>query len=152
MMKKIPTVFLQVLIALIGIGALSFLIREPQTEGVNAHATLFQMYFSLFVAYVYIASIPFFVALYQAIKMLGYARQDKEFSQESLKAVRTMKLCGLVMIGFAVVSVIFMIGGDPDDRPGGVFMRLLITLLSATIASVGAMFERIFQKVERHGI
>jgi hypothetical protein len=46
---------------------------EPHVEGVNAHATLFEKYFNPFVVYAYVASIPFFVALYQAFKVLGYA-------------------------------------------------------------------------------
>ena len=61
-MKRSSTMFLQAVIVLIGVGALAFMLGEPHIEGVNAHATLFEMYFNLFVAYVYIASIPFFVA------------------------------------------------------------------------------------------
>jgi hypothetical protein len=144
-MKRSSTVFLQVVIVLIGIGALAFMLWEPHVEGVNAHATLFEMYFNSFVAYVYIASIPFFVALYQAFKVLGYAGQNKVFSQEAVKALRTIKYCALAIIGFVAVSVLFMISGDRDDRPGGVFMRVLITFPSIVVATAAAMFERILQ-------
>src|ERR1051325_3604891 len=126
-MKKGSTIFLQVIIVFIGVGALAFMIWEPHVEGVNAHAKVFQMYFNSFVAYAFIASIPFFVALYQAFKLLGYVRQNKVFSQEAVKALRTLKYCTLAIIGFVAISVIFMIHGDPDDRPAGVFMRLLVT-------------------------
>jgi hypothetical protein len=138
--------FLQVVIALIGIGALAFLLWEPLVEGVNAHATLFEKYFNLFVGYVYLASIPFFVALYQAIKVLGYAGQNRIFSQEAVKALRTMKYCALAIIGFVAVSVVFMIGGDREDRPGGTFMRILVAFPSIVVATAAAMFERILQK------
>jgi len=144
-MKKGSTIILQTIIALIGIGALAFLLWEPHVEGVNAHATLFEKYFNLFVAYVYIASIPFFVALYQAFKVLGYAGQNKVFSQEAVNALRTIKYCALAIIGFVAVSVIFMIGGDRDDRPGGTFMRILVTFPSIVVATAAAMFERILQ-------
>src|SRR5882757_4418154 len=74
-MKKrplVPTKFLQAVIVLIGIGALALMLWEPHIEGRNAHATLFEIYFKdPFLAYAYIASIPFFVALYQAFKVLG---------------------------------------------------------------------------------
>ena len=71
-MKRSSTIFLQIVIVLIGIGALALLLWEPHLEGVNKHATLFEMYFKdSFLAYVYVASIPFFVALYQAFKVLG---------------------------------------------------------------------------------
>ena len=133
---------------LIGIGALAFLLWEPHVEGRNAHATLFEMYFKdPFLAYMYIASIPFFVALYQAFKVLGYVRQNKTFSPATVKALRTIKYCAIAIIGFVAVSVIFMypMFGDKDDRPAGVFMRILITFPSFVIATAAAMFERILQ-------
>ena len=145
-MKRGSTLFLQIVLLLIAIGALFFLIWEPNVEGVNAHATLFQKYFSLFVAYVYVASIPFFVGLYQAIKVLGYAGQNKVFSPEAVKALRTIKYCALAIIGFVAVSVLFMIGGDREDRPGGTFMRILVGFPSVVVATAAAIFERVLQK------
>src|SRR6266576_1410973 len=126
-MKRSSTIFLQVVIVLIGIGALALMLWEPHIEGRNAHATLFEIYFKdPFLAYAYIASIPFFVALYQAFKVLGYAGQNKVFSQEAVKALRTIKYCALAIIGFVAVSVLFMVHGDREDRPGGTFMRILV--------------------------
>src|ERR1700693_1486862 len=100
-MKRSSTIFLQVVIVLIGIGALALLLWEPHIEGRNAHATLFEIYFKdPFLAYAYVASIPFFVALYQAFKALGYIGQDKAFSQATVKALRTIKVCAIAIIGF----------------------------------------------------
>ena len=91
-MKKSSTIFLQVVIVLIGIGALALMLWEPHLEARNAHATLFEIYFKdPFLAYAYIASLPFFVALYQAFKLLGYIGQNKVFSLGSVKALRTIK-------------------------------------------------------------
>ncbi len=100
-MKRSSTIFLQIVIVLIGIGALALMLWEPHIEGRNAHATLFEIYFKdPFLAYAYIASIPFFVALYQAFKVLGYAGQNKVFSQAAVKALRTIKYCAIAIIGF----------------------------------------------------
>src|SRR3954471_16668515 len=122
-MKKSSTIFLQVIIVLIGIGALALLLWEPQVEGRNAHVGFFQAYLhDSFLAFVYIASIAFFVALAQAFKVLGYVRQNKTFSREAVKALRTIKYCALVLIGLVAISLIFMIGGDREDRLGGLFM------------------------------
>ncbi|MBL9166711.1 MAG: hypothetical protein JNN07_03150 [Verrucomicrobiales bacterium] len=46
-MKNILALAFQVVIVLIGIGALTFLLREPHVEGRNAHATTFQIIRSL---------------------------------------------------------------------------------------------------------
>ena len=145
-MKRSSTIFLQVVIVLIGIGALALLLWEPHIEGRNAHATPFEIYFKdPFLAYAYIGSIPFFVALYQAFKVLGYVRQNKTFSQATVKALGTIKYCAIAIIGSVAVGVIFMIFGDSEDRPAGVFMRILITFPSIVVATAAAMLERILQ-------
>ena len=145
-MKRSSTIFLQIVIVLISIGALALMLWEPNLEGRNEHATLFEVYFKdPFLAYAYIASIPFFMALYQAFKLLGYAGQNQAFSPASVKALRTIKYCALAIIGFVAVSVVFMPFSDPDDRPPGVVMRILITFGAIVVATAAAMFERIVQ-------
>jgi Protein of unknown function (DUF2975) len=145
-MKRSSTIFLQTVIVLIGMGALALMLWEPNIEGRNAHSTLFEVYFKdPFLAYAYIASTPFFVALHQAFKLLACTGQNKVFSPEAVKALRTIKYCALAIIGFVVVSVIFLLRGDPEDRPAGVFMRVLITFGSIVVAAAAAMFERTLQ-------
>jgi hypothetical protein len=142
----VPTIFLQAVIVLIGIGALALMLWEPHLEGRNAHATLFEIYFNdPFLAYAYLASIPFFVALYQAFKVLGYIRENKAFSQATVKALRTIKFCALGIVGFVAVGELFIMLGDSDDRAGGVFIGILITFGSVVVASAAVMFERILQ-------
>ncbi len=142
----VPTIFLQAVIVLFGIGALALMLWEPHIEGRNAHATLFEIYFNdPFLAYAYLASMPFFVALYQAFKVLGYIRQNKAFSQATVKALRTIKFCALGIIGFVAVGELFIMLNDSDDRAGGVFIGILITFGSVVSATAAAMFERILQ-------
>ena len=74
-MKRGSTIFLQALILLFGVGVFAFLLWEPHLEGRNVNATLFEIYFKdPFLAYIYLAFVPFFVGLYQGFKILGYAR------------------------------------------------------------------------------
>ena len=145
-MKQTPTIFLQVVIVLIGIGALVLMLWEPHIEGRNAHATVFDIYFNdPFLAYAYIASIPFFMALYQVFKVLGYARQDKAFSLEAVKALRTIKYCAKAIIGFVAIGEIFIMLNNSDDRAGGVFIGILITFGSLITIAAATVFERILQ-------
>src|SRR5437763_7497825 len=145
-MKRSSTIFLQLVVVLIGIGALALMLWEPHIEGRNAHATLFEIYFKdPFLGYAYIASIPFFVALYRAFKVLGYVGQNKVFSPGAVKALRTIKFCAISIIGFVVGGEIFIILGNSDDQAGGVFMGILITFGSIVIATAAAMFQRILQ-------
>lgn len=141
------SIFIQVFIVLIGVGALAFLLWEPHIEGRNAHSTLFEIYFNdPFLAYVYLASIPFFTVLYQAVKFLGYFRRNKVFSPAAFKALRIIKYCGISIIGFVVIGEIFIILSNSDDHAGGVFMGMLITVVSVVIVSTAIIIERILQK------
>ena len=146
-MKRSSTIFLQVVVVLIGIGALALLLWEPHIEGRNAHATLFEIYFNdPFLAWAYTASIAFFVALYQTCKLLGYIGQNKVFSQNSVRALRTIKYCANIIVGFIVAAEAYLFIVRPgDDIAGGVFMGLLIIFVSGVVAIVAAMFEKILQ-------
>ena len=79
-MKRISTAFLQTVIVLIGIVALIILIWFPLTEGRATHLDLFSTYADPFILYGYGASMAFFVALYNAFRLLGYIGQNKVFS------------------------------------------------------------------------
>ena len=147
-MKRGSTIFLQVVIVLIGIGLLAFLLWEPHLEGRNVNATLFEIYFKdPFLAYIYLAFVPFFVGLYQAFKILGYARRNEIFSQRSVRALRIIKYCALttatLILGAEAYLFIFVRG--KDDIAGGVAMGLFIILVSAITATAAAVFERRFQ-------
>ena len=147
-MKRISTIFLQVVIVLVGIGVFAALLWEPQVEGRNVNATQFEIYFKdPFLAYIYLAFVPFFVELDQVFKVLGYARRDEIFSQGSVRALRTIKYCGFATAIFIVgaVAYIFIFIRGTDDIAGGVAMGIFITFVSTVIAMAAAVFERILQ-------
>jgi hypothetical protein len=145
-LRRSSTAFLQSVVVLIGIGALALMLWEPHLEGRNAHATVFEVYFKdPFLAYAYLASIPFFVALYHGFKVLGYAGQNQVFSPAAVKALRTIKFCAIAMIGFVAGAEIFILMADGEDRAGGVAMGVFIAFGSIVMATAAATFERILQ-------
>jgi hypothetical protein len=148
-MKKSSTVFLQVVVVLIGIGALALLLWEPHLEGRNAHATVFQIYFNdPFLAYAYTGSIAFFVALYQAFRLLGFIGRSEVFSQYSVKALRTIKHCAMTLVCFlaGAEAYFFLVQrGKVDDIAGGVMMGLFLIFVSVVVATAAAVFERTLQ-------
>jgi len=146
-MKKSSTIFLQTVIVLIGVVALAIMIRFPMTEGRAANLDLVGIYTDLFIIYIYIASIPFFTALYQAVKLLGYIGQNKAFSQASIRALRNMKYCALAIVGFIVgaEAYIIMNRDGSDDIAGGVAMGIFIGFASVVISIAAAVFEKLLQ-------
>lgn len=145
-MKRSPSLFLRAVLVLIGIGAIALLLWEPRIEGRNAHATLFEIYFKdPFLAYAYIASIPFFVGLYHAFRVLGYAGRNKEFSLSAVRSLRTIKYCAIAVVGFVAGGEIFILSNHSDDRAGGVFIGVLIAFASIVVATAMAVLERTLQ-------
>ena len=148
-MKRGSTIFLQVVIVLIGIGALALMLWEPHLEGRNVHATNFEMYFKdPFLAYAYTASIAFFVALYQAFKLLGYIGRNEVFSQRSVKALRTIKYCAMALVAFILGAEGYLIIVQrrvEEDIAGGVMMGLVMIFISVVVATAAAVFERLLQ-------
>jgi hypothetical protein len=98
-------------------------------------------------AYAYTASIAFFVALYQAFKLLGYVGSGKVFSHRSVKALRTIKYCAMSLVGFLVgaEAYFFIVVRGKDDIAGGVMMGLVLIFLSAIVATAAGVFERTLQ-------
>lgn len=147
-MKRSSTIFLQIMIVIIGIVALVLMLWEPHLEGRNAHATLFQIYFNdPFLAYAYAASIFFFAALYQAFKLLGLIGRNEMFSAHSAKALRTIKYCGMSLVCFLLgaEAYLFIVQRGKEDINGGAAIGLFLILFSAAIAISAAMFERRLQ-------
>jgi len=146
-MKKSSTIFLQIVLVLIGLCTLALLLLEPHFEGRNAQATFFVIYFQdPFLAYVYTASSAFFVALYQAFKLLTLIGQNKVFSLKSVYALRTIKYCALAIIAFTAAPIVSVFIIRPqDDAAGAIAMGLLIIFVSSVIATAAAVFARLLQ-------
>lgn len=147
-MRKSATIFLQVVIVLIGMGVLALMLWEPHLEGRNAHATVFQIYFhDPFLAYAYTGSIAFFVALYNAFKLLGNVRRGEVFSQRSVKALRTIKYCAMCLVGFLLGAEAYFgtVQRGKEDIAGGVMMGLVLIFASIVVGTAAAVSERTLQ-------
>ncbi|MBI5139773.1 DUF2975 domain-containing protein [Candidatus Nomurabacteria bacterium] len=150
-MKKSSTIFLQVVIVLIGIVALIIMIRFPLTEGRAANLDLFSIYADPFIVYGYLASIAFFVALYQAFKLLGYIGQNKVFSLNSVKALRIIKRCAIILGILIVMAAIYIRlsfsvkSVTDDDSAGFIAVSIVATFISIVVATAAAVFEKTLQ-------
>ncbi len=139
--------FLQAVVVLIGIVALAILIRFPLTEGRAANLDLFSIYSDPFILYGYAASIAFFVALYKAFKLLGYTAQNKLFSLNSVRTLRSIKYCAIILsILIAMAGLYIRIFHYKEDDPAGFLaMCIVFTFLSIAVATAVAVLEKILQ-------
>jgi|SRR5678816_4179071 hypothetical protein len=146
-MKRISTVFLQTVIVLIGIGALAILLWFPLTEGRAANLDLFHIYFDPFILYGYATSVAFFVALYKTFKLLGYIGQNKVFSSNSVKTLKSIKYCAIVLGVLIVLAGIYirLFHSKEDDPAGFLAICIVTTFVSIVVATVAAIFEKLLQ-------
>lgn len=132
---------------LIGIVALAIMIWFPPTEGRAENLDLLSIYSDPFILYGYAASIPFFIALYKAFKLLGYIRQNKAFSLNSLRALSSIKYCAIVMSIFIVMAGLYIriFHNKHDDPAGFLAMCIVTTFVSIVVATAVAVFEKILK-------
>jgi hypothetical protein len=93
-----------------------------------------------------IPAIPFFIALYQAFKLLGYIENGKVFSNISVKALKNIKYCGFA------ISLLYVIGMpyvfyvvQKDDNTGVIAIGCVVIFASVVIATAAAVFEKLLQ-------
>lgn len=146
-MKRISIMFLQGVIVLIGILALALLVWFPLTEGRATNLDLFSIYSDPFILYGYAASTAFFVALYQAFKLLGYIGQNRVFSSNSVKTLKSIKFCAIILSILIVMAGLYIrIFYNKDDDPTGFLaLCILTTFISVVVATAAAIFEKILQ-------
>ncbi|OGZ30497.1 MAG: hypothetical protein A2931_00220 [Candidatus Niyogibacteria bacterium RIFCSPLOWO2_01_FULL_45_48] len=140
-MKKSSTLFLKLVISLIGIAvlALCFLFTS---EVIKAGGGLFLPILII----MYVTAIPFFFALYQALKLLGYIDKNIAFSELSVKALRNTKYCAIIISALYVAGMPFLVSvADKDDAPGAVGFGLIFILASIVIATFAAVLQRLVQ-------
>jgi Ni/Fe-hydrogenase subunit HybB-like protein len=96
----------------------------------------------------YIAAIPFFIALYKSWQLLNHIDQGKAFSQSSANALKHIKYCAVLISTLYAVGLpyIFYVA-DLDDAPGVVAITLVIIFASFVIATFAGLLERLLQNV-----
>jgi hypothetical protein len=144
--KQSSTLFLKLVISLIGIVTLAGLIWFPQTEGRAANLDLFSIYADPLIIYGFLASIPFFVALYHGFKLLGYVDKNQVFSEAAVKAVRNIKYCAIALSGFIVTGLLYIrLFVHGEDAAGPTALGMFTTFACIVIATATAVFEKLLQ-------
>lgn len=145
-MKRGSTLFLKFSLVLIAFIAVFALIRFPQTEGRAKDLDLISIYADPLIIYSYIAVVPFFIALYQLFKLLGYVDKNKVFSEAAVKAVKTIKYCALsipLFIFLALVYIRLFVHGDDVAGPTG--LGIIVSFIFIVFATGAGVFQRILQ-------
>jgi len=140
-MKKSSTIFLRVVIYLIGlvVAGLCIILLGVSIAG-NAGMFLPLMLGML------AAAVPFFFALYQALLLLSYIDKNIAFSELSVKAIKRIKyFAGVISVLYALMMPYIIYVADRDDAPGAVIIGLVFIFAPFVIAVFAAVLERLLQ-------
>ncbi|MFB4168188.1 DUF2975 domain-containing protein [Virgibacillus sp. JSM 102003] len=147
-MKRGSTLFLKLAVILIGVpilGLCIFGLPILAREAAESSEFAYVLYGILIVMYA--SAIPFFVALYQAFKLLGYIDKNKAFSELSVKVLKNIKYCAITISGLYVVGMpFFYIFAELDDAPGVILVGTLFILAPMVIAVFAAVLQRLLQE------
>jgi hypothetical protein len=146
-MKHGSTLFLKIALFLIGSPVLAFCIFGLVWLTNNpANPDYAYMLYPIVIG-MYVAAIPFFVALYQAFKLLSYIDNNQAFSELSVKALKNIKFCAITISGLFVVILPFVfLVADLDDAPGLIIIGMVPIFGSMVIAVFAAVLQRLLQE------
>ena len=141
-MKQGSTLFLKASVLLVAVVAIFICAYAlPKTIGsINLSG-----YDSILLG-LYLPAIPFFFALYQAMKLLNLIEKKKAFSSLAVKAFRNIKYAAIIISGLFTLGMpyIFYVA-DKDDAPGVVALGLVTIFASFVIATFAAVLQKLIQ-------
>lgn len=148
-MKRGSTLFLRLAVLLIGAPVLAICIFALPSLAREAVVSTSEFTYVLIgiVIIMYGAAVPFFIALFQAFKLLGTIDKNFAFSERSVQSLKTIKYCALSISGLYVVGLpLFLMFGHLDDAPGVVLINLVFIFAPLLIAVFAAVLQRLLQE------
>ena len=149
-MKQGTTLFLKIVVILIGIPILAVCIFGLSRLSPNSPywqlPELANLQYPILIG-MYTAMIPFFFALYQTLKLLSYIDKNQAFSQISVIALKKIKYCAIaIIILYVVLEMPFLyLLTKVDDAPG-IVIGLVVIFASMVIAVFAAVLQRLLQE------
>ncbi len=143
---KLETLFLKIAIVLIAIPILvlcTFGLIRITTEAVNPEYAL--MLYPILLG-MYLSTIPFFAALFEAIRLLSYIDKNKAFSELSVKSLKHIKYCATTInILFVAEMPFFYFLAEKDDAPGVILMGMVFVFGSFVVAIFAAVLQKLLK-------
>jgi hypothetical protein len=100
----------------------------------------------LIVIGMYASALPFFVLLWQALKLLGHIDNGRTFSDLSIKALKNIKYSAAVIavLYFGGVPLLYPIA-QADDAPGLIIFGMLVACAPLAVAFFAALLQKLVQ-------
>lgn len=94
----------------------------------------------------YVAALPFFFALYQALTLLGYIDKGRVFTTAAIAALKKINYSAASISGlFTVAMPAIYYAADTDDAPGVMVIGLVVTFASLVVMAVARLCGQLLQ-------
>lgn len=96
------------------------------------------------IAGIYSAAIPYFIALFQTMKLLAYIDKNLAFSELSVTALRNIRNCAIAVSAlFAACLPFLYLIADVDDAPGMIVVGMVLVFAPLVIAVFAAVLQKL---------
>jgi hypothetical protein len=146
-MKQGSTFFLKIAVGLMGIPVLALCVLSIIQL---AHHPVNPDYSYLLypgVIIMYISVIPYFIALYQAFRLLCYIDKNQAFSEMSVRVLKKIKYCAVTISILYVIMMPFVyLVAEKDDAPGLIIIGMVPIFASMVIAVFAAVLQKLLKE------
>ncbi|MFC5604331.1 DUF2975 domain-containing protein [Sporosarcina koreensis] len=146
--KQGSILFLKLVVLLIGIPVLALCIfwlpGAASRDAIVHPETAYLQY--PFLLYAYALCIPFFIALYQAFKLLTFIHNGEAFSRMSVRTLKIIKHCAIsisILMAVGIIACIALFQGK-EDITGVIMLGLLTIFASSVIATIAFVLQKLF--------
>ena len=147
-MKKASTLFLRATLFVMGglvLALCVFALPSMYNGGSEEFPTASRAIFWIMIG-LYATALPFFIALWQTLKLLSYIDHNKAFSDLSVRALRNIKYCAIIIAALYIGGVPLLVPiAEADDAPGLVLMGMVIACAPIVIAVFAAVLQKLLQ-------
>jgi hypothetical protein len=147
-MKKGSTLFLRLVLVFLAlvVAALCIFALPSIWKGGSVEYPLASNSLLLIIIVMYITVVPFFIALWQTVKLLSYIDRDSAFSDMSVRALRNIKNCAIIIAVLYMGCVPFLLPiAEADDAPGLVLIGAVLACAPIVIAVFAAVLQKLLQ-------
>ena len=143
---KRETLFLKVAVFLMGIPVLALCIFSVPAIARGFSEIIPGMGYVQYLVYIglYATALAYFLALYQAYRLLSYIDRNEAFSDLSVKALKNIKYCAMAISGFYVLLMpIIYLFAEYDDAPGVIVIGMIMIFGAMVIAVFAAVLQKL---------
>lgn len=145
-MKQGTTTFLKIAIFIIGIIVLAlctFLLPGLANDAAEMNPEYAYLRFPVLIG-LYITAIPFFLALYQALKLLNYIESENAFSDLSVMSLGHIKNYAISIIILYVIGI-FLLALQNVLHPGIAIIGIVIIFATLVISLFAAVLQELLR-------